>query len=84
MIERQLRETLQRFTDAAKRGDGKSISQSLNELESIHQNHRHELDPRLEHFLAGRSYAKALAWLGGDLGESRPASPPNGCQGGRS
>jgi hypothetical protein len=42
--------------------------------------HRAELPPQLEHFLSGRSYAKALAYLGGgELLAARPASPPGGC-----
>ena len=43
------------------------------------------LHPQLVHFLEGRSYAKALAWLGGsDELAAKPASPPGGCGGGHS
>jgi hypothetical protein len=45
--------------------------------------HRSGLHPQLVHFLVGRSYAKALAWLGaGDELTAKPASPPGGCGGG--
>jgi hypothetical protein len=50
----------------------------------LQASHGEGLHPQLNHFLAGRSYAKALAYLGGgDELSSKPASPPGGC-GGRS
>ena len=82
MIEPKLKESLIRFTDGIKAADGAAISAALNEIESLLKAHRAELNPRLVHFLEGRSYAKALAYLGGD-GNSpgQPASPPGGCGG---
>jgi hypothetical protein len=79
--QRQVREALERFDAAVKRGDGAAISQVLSELERLLTAHRAELHPQLVHFLEGRSYAKALAYLGGESGFAKPASPPGGCGG---
>jgi hypothetical protein len=81
MTEAKLRDALQRFDAAAKAGDGPGISAALNEVEALHAEHGRELHPQLAHFLEGRSYAKALAWLGGESGFGRPSSPPGGCAG---
>jgi hypothetical protein len=79
MTEEKLRHALERFDAAARAGDGSAISQALNDIEALHGAHRSELHPQLAHFLEGRSYAKALAWLGGKSGAGRPSSPPEGC-----
>ena len=55
------------------------ISTALNEVEALLTAHRAEMHPQLVHFLEGRSYAKALLWLGGDSAFAKPASPPGGC-----
>lgn len=81
--EAKIKESLIRLHAGIKSADGAAISSALTELDGLLGAHRGALDPRLEHFLAGRSYAKALAWLGGDMGGNfgRPASPPGGCGG---
>ncbi|HWA24582.1 MAG TPA: hypothetical protein VG734_02830 [Lacunisphaera sp.] len=85
MTEAKIKAALIRFTGAIKNSDAGNISAALNEVEALLRAHRAELDPRLVHFLDGRSYAKALAWLGaGDELAAKPASPPGGCGGGRS
>lgn len=82
MPEAKIKAALIRFTVAIKNSDAAGLSAALNEVEALFAAHHATLDPRLAHFLAGRSYAKALAWLGGgDELESRPSSPPDGCQG---
>jgi len=82
MIEPKLKDALIRFHAGIKAADGNVISMTLNEIESLLGLHRAELDPRLVHFLEGRSYAKALAYLGGDDSSiGQPASPPGGCGG---
>lgn len=82
MIETKLKETLIHLHDGIKVADGNSVSTALNEIESMLCQYRSELDPRLVHFLEGRSYAKALAYLGGgESGMGRPSSPPGGCGG---
>ncbi len=73
---------LESFDAAVKRGDGAGISSSLTQLETLLAAHRADLHPQLVHFLEGRSYAKALLWLGGQSGFAKPASPPGGCGGG--
>lgn len=82
MIEAKIKAALIRFTAAIKNSDGPAISAALTEVESLLSVHRGELHPQLVHFLEGRSYAKALAWLGGESGFAQPASPPGGCGGG--
>jgi hypothetical protein len=85
MTNTKIKAALIRFTDGIKNSDASAISAALNEVETLLAGHRPELHPQLVHFLEGRSYAKALAWLGGgdELG-GKPASPPGGCGGGRS
>ena len=78
----RIRETLQRFDTAVKAGDGPGLSTALTELDALFAAHRAELHPQLVHFLEGRSYAKALLWLGGESEFAKPASPPGGCGGG--
>lgn len=75
----EIKGALIRLHAGIKAADGAAISGALEELDTLLAAHRGGLDPRLEHFLAGRSYAKALAWLGGEAEFGRPASPPGGC-----
>lgn len=83
MTETKIKAALIRFNGAITNSDGAELSSALNEVEQLLAAHRAELHPQLVHFLEGRSYAKALAWLGaGDQLAARPSSPPGGCQGG--
>lgn len=82
MSEARVKDALQKFDAAAKAADGPGISATLAELEALLAAHRGELHPQLVHFLEGRSYAKALLWLGGRSEFAKPASPPGGCGGG--
>ncbi len=82
MPETNIKAALIVLHDGIKNSDGPAISRSLGELEDLVKAHRPSLHPQLVHFLEGRSYAKALAYLGG--GESltvKPSSPPGGCGG---
>ncbi len=80
-MQAKIKEALIRFNDAIKKSDASALSASLNDVETLLQAHRTELHPQLVHFLDGRSYAKALAWLGaGDELPLRPSSPPGGCR----
>ncbi len=82
--EEKIKAALIRLHAGIKDSDGAVVSASLGELESLLARHRETLHPQLVHFLAGRSYAKALAYLGGaDELTARPASPPGGCGSGR-
>ncbi len=81
MTEDKIKAALIRFNAAITNSDGSALSTALNEVEALLASSRAELDPQLVHYLDGRSYAKALAWLGaGDQLASRPSSPPGGCQ----
>ncbi|AOS45280.1 hypothetical protein Verru16b_02359 [Lacunisphaera limnophila] len=83
MADTQIKDALIRFNDAIKSADGAALSAALNDVEALLAAHREGMHPQLRHFLEGRSYAKALAWLGaGDQLAARPASPPGGCGGG--
>lgn len=82
MPQTQLKDTLLRFNAAVKAGDGAGLSATLNELEALLAAHRDRLHPQLVHFLEGRSYAKALAFLGAESEFGRASSPPGGCGGG--
>jgi hypothetical protein len=84
MVETDIKAALIRFQAGIKRADGAAVSAALNDVEALLAAHREELHPQLAHFLEGRSYAKAFAWLGGDdtAGENgfgQPGSPPGGC-----
>lgn len=84
MPEAKIKAALIRFNSGIKNSDAGAISASLNEVEALLAVHRAELHPQLVHFLEGRSYAKALAYLGGaDELTTKPASPPGGCAGGQ-
>lgn len=79
MPETLIRAALQRFDTAVKAGDGPGLSAALTEIERLLAAHEAALPPQLAHFLAGRSYAKALAWLGGQGSFGAPANPAGGC-----
>ncbi len=80
MPERKIKAALIQLHIGIKDSDGPVISAALTKIEALHSAHRAELPPRLEHFLSGRSYAKALAYLGGgDQLTAKPESPPGGC-----
>lgn len=81
--EAQVKAALIRLHAGIKAADGAAISGALGELDDLVVTQGNRLDPRLAHFLEGRSYAKALAWLGGEAEFGRPASPPGGCGGGK-
>ena len=83
MSETKIKAALIRFTAGIKNSDGPAISAALTEVEALLAAHRGGMHPQLVHFLEGRSYAKALAYLGGESGFAQPASPPGGCGGGR-
>ena len=85
MPEAKIKEALIQLHVGIKDSDGPAVSAALIQIEALHATHGGTLHPQLEHFLAGRSYAKALAYLGGSAElNARPSSPPGGCTGGRS
>jgi hypothetical protein len=84
MVEAKIKAALIRLHAGIKNSDGASISSALSQLDEMLAAHQNELHPQLAHFLSGRSYAKALAYLGGgDELTAKPASPPGGCNSAR-
>lgn len=79
MPEALIKQTLQQFDTAVKSADSDGISSSLAQLEGLLAAHRSEIHPQLVHFLEGRSYAKALLYLGGQSEFVKPSTPPGGC-----
>jgi hypothetical protein len=67
-METQIKETLIQLLDGINRSDAASILRGLEALDAHLETGRGKLHPQLIHYLEGRSYAKALAWLGGDSG----------------
>ena len=83
MPEAKIKAALIQLHTGIKDSDAPAISTALAELDGLLASHGAELDPRLHHFLSGRSYAKALAYLGGGGPLSAtPSTPPGGCTGG--
>ena len=86
-MEPQIKDSLISLLDAIKRSDGTTVATEMEKLDGYLDRARAEgsLDPRLGHFLGNRSYAKALAFLGGDPALLRQgfggqaATPPGGC-----
>jgi hypothetical protein len=84
MVETEIKAALIRLHDGINNSDGPAITAALDRIEVLQNEHGPALHPQLQHFLSGRSYAKALAWLGGaDELKAKPASPPGGCGGHR-
>lgn len=84
MPETKIKEALIQLHVGIKNSDGPAISAALIQIEALQLAHGASLHPQLQHFLAGRSYAKALAYLGGgEELDAKPSSPLGGC-GGRS
>ncbi|HTQ31410.1 MAG TPA: hypothetical protein VMI53_09380 [Opitutaceae bacterium] len=65
-MESEIRESLLALHAAIARTDGAAILGQTARLDELLALHRAALHPQLAHFLERRSYAKALAWLGGE------------------
>ncbi|HRE80434.1 MAG TPA: hypothetical protein PLN52_05260 [Opitutaceae bacterium] len=70
-MEHQIKESLIQLLDSIKRADGAGIANQLGQLDDLLAQGRGQLHPQLVHYLEGRSYAKAVAWLGGEGGIPR-------------
>ena len=80
MVEVKIKAALIQLHAGIKNSDGAAISSALSQLDEMLAANQDQLHPQLAHFLSGRSYAKALAYLGGaDEMTAKPASPPGGC-----
>jgi len=69
-MEYEIKDSLIRLMDSIKRSDGPGIAVQLGVLDDLLARGRGQLNPQLVHYLEGRSYAKAIAWLGGEGGIS--------------
>ena len=79
-MEREIKDSLMLLLDGIKRSDGKSVAAQLVRLDELLEAHRETLHPQLVHFLEGRSYAKAVAWLEAQLpGTERPRMASTRC-----
>ena len=72
MEDAQIKDSLIALLNGIKNSDGVAISREMATLDEVVAAPRAGLHPQLEHFLQRRSYAKALAFLGG---EDIPAKP---------
>jgi len=43
--------------------EGPSLREALREMDSIAQNPKQDINPKLKHYLQRRSYSKALEWI---------------------
>lgn len=62
----RIKESLNSLMEAVKRSDGATVAAEAARLDGYVSQARGSLHPQLEHFLERRSYAKALAFLGGE------------------
>lgn len=65
-METQIKESLISLLAAIKAADGHTIAEQMVKLDDYLERGRAGLHPQLVHFLANRSYAKALMYLGGE------------------
>jgi len=64
-METQIKESLISLLDGISRSDGKAITTEMARLDELLAAGKASLPAQLRHFLERRSYAKALAYLGG-------------------
>lgn len=74
-MENEIRESLLALHAAIPRTDGAAILAQTARLDELLARHRADLHPQLAHFLERRSYAKALAWLGGETPAAGACGP---------
>jgi hypothetical protein len=64
-METEIHEALLALNAGIAKADGAAISAQTARLDELLARHRAALHPQLAHFLARRSYPKALQWLSG-------------------
>jgi len=77
-METQIKAALTALLAAIKAGEGQGVAEEMARLDGFLEQGRLTLHPQLVHFLAQRSYAKALMFLGGETD-----IPVGVCGGGR-
>ena len=75
-MESEIKESLRALLNAIRDADDRAVALEMAKLDDCAARSGSELSPQLAHFLERRSYAKALALLGGD-------SPAAGACGGK-
>jgi hypothetical protein len=55
--------------------DGSAVTHSMEKLDALLQEQGNTLHPQLKHFMQNRSYAKALAYLGGEIPAKGTCAP---------
>lgn len=65
-METELKASLTSLMDAIKASDRATVAREMGRLDELLVAGREVLHPQLVHFLANRSYAKALMFLGGE------------------
>ncbi len=80
MIEAEIKDALIRLLDGINHADAATIDREMGQLELMADKRGAELHPQLLHFLERRSYAKALAFLGGDAPEAGKCAPRGAAQ----
>ncbi len=65
-MEPQIKHSLHALLAAIKSADGQTVADEMAKLDDYLERGRAGLHPQLVHFLANRSYAKALMFLGGE------------------
>lgn len=65
-MENQIKAAIIALLAAIKAGDGQSVAEEMAHLDDFLGQGQLVLHPQLVHFLANRSYAKALMFLGGE------------------
>ncbi len=73
MDDAQIKDSLIALLSGIKNSDGDAITREMTRLDSLVSAPPRPLHPQLEHFLQRRSYAKALAFLGGADVPANPA-----------
>lgn len=65
-METEIKTALVVLLDGIKTANGQVIATEMSKLDELMEHSRLGLHPQLAHFLANRSYAKALMFLGGE------------------
>ena len=65
-MEKQIKDSLNALLNAIKAADGQTVADEMTKLDDYLERGRAGFHPQLLHFLANRSYAKALMFLGGE------------------
>jgi len=74
-METEIKASLILLLDGISRSDGAAVEREMGRLEGMLEQGRAELPGQLAHFLERRSYAKALAYLGGETPAAGACGP---------